>query len=203
VRDRLKHLTAGVAIYGAGDAAIQVVNFFLLPVYVRFAFLTTTDFGALALIGALEAFAKILNRWGLDGAFMRYYHERAEGRARQTMTSTIVWFMVAANGTLLAATLAATGWLARRIALDPVYLTALRLMFVNIALVAFTFVPFHVMRLRNEAVTFSAFTFARSVGTVILRIVFVIGLRYGVAGIYLSDLLLTLALLPLMWPRCR
>ncbi|MEO8480729.1 MAG: lipopolysaccharide biosynthesis protein [Acidobacteriota bacterium] len=203
MRDRLKHLGTGVAIYGAGDAVIQIVNFFLLPVYVRFAFLTTADFGALALIGAIEAFSKVINRWGLDGAFMRYYHERDEGRHRQVMTSTIIWFMVVANGTLLAITLLASGRLARMMSLGPEYLPALRLMLVNIALVAFTFVPFHVMRLRHEAAVFSMFTFARSVGTVVLRILFVIGLRYGVAGVYLSDLLLTLVLLPLMWPRCR
>jgi O-antigen/teichoic acid export membrane protein len=203
VRDRLKHLTKGVAIYGAGDAAIQVVNFFLLPVYVRFAFLTTADFGAVALIGAIEAFSKVINKWGLDGAFMRYYHERDEGRPRQEMTSTIVWFMVAANGTLLAVTLLASARLARLMSLDPGYLPALRLMLVNITVMAFTFVPFHVMRLRHEATSFSVFTFARSVGTVGLRVLFVIVLRYGVAGIYLSDLLLTVVLLPLMWPRCR
>ncbi len=203
MRDRLKHLGTGVAIYGAGDAAIQVVNFVLLPVYVRFAFLTTADFGALALIGAIEAFSKVVNRWGLDGAFMRYYHERAEGRDRQTMASTIVWFMLIANGVLLAGTLLASNRLAAVMSLGPAYVPALRLMLVNIALVAFTFVPFHVMRLRHEAASFSMFTFARSVGTVLLRILFVIGLRYGVTGVYLSDLLITLVLLPLMWPRCR
>jgi O-antigen/teichoic acid export membrane protein len=203
VRDRLKHLGTGVAIYGAGDAAIQIVNFVLLPVYVRFAFLTAADFGALALIGAIEAFSKVVNRWGLDGAFMRYYHERDEGPHRRTMTSTIVWFMLIANGALLTVTLLASARLAALMTLDPAYVPALRLMLVNIALVAFTFVPFHVMRLRHEATSFSMFTFARSVGTVLLRILFVIGLRYGVAGVYLSDLLITLVLLPLMWPRCR
>ena len=203
MRERLKHLGTGVAIYGAGDAAIQIVNFVLLPVYVQFAFLTAADFGALALIGAIEAFSKVINRWGLDGAFMRYYHERDEGRHRQTMTSTIVWFMLIANGALLAATLLLSAPLAAAMSLAPGYLPALRLMLVNIALVAFTFVPFHVMRLRHEAASFSMFTFARSVGTVLLRIVFVIGLRYGVTGVYLSDLLITIVLLPLMWPRCR
>lgn len=202
MRDRLKHLTTGVAIYGAGDAAIMVVNIFLLPVYVRFAFLTAADFGALALIGAVEAFSKVINRWGLDGAFMRYYHERDEGRPRQVMASTLVWFLVVANGALLTISLIGSGVLARMMSLDPHYLLALRLMLINITLVAFTFLPFHVMRLRREAAAFSLFTFVRSVGTVILRILLVIGLGYGVAGIYAADLLLTLVLLPLLWRRC-
>ena len=36
MRAHLKHLTTSVAIYGAGDAAIQVVNFALLAVYVKY-----------------------------------------------------------------------------------------------------------------------------------------------------------------------
>lgn len=203
MRERLRHLTTGVAIYGAGDAAINVVNLVLIAVYVKGGYLQKSDYGALGLIVSVEALAKIVSRWGLDGAFMRFYHEREEGVPRQTMASTILWFMLAANAALLAAALAGGGWIARFIHLDPSQIVALRLMFVNISLMAFTFLPMHAMRLRRQAVTFSAFTFARSVGTVILRIVLVIGLRWGVAGMYLADLAVTLILLPLMWPWCR
>ena len=98
MRDRLKHLTKGVAIYGAGDAAISVVNFLLLAVYVKRGFLTAVDYGALATLGSLEAFIKVVNRWGLDGAFMRFYHEREDGAPRQRMASTILWFLLAADG---------------------------------------------------------------------------------------------------------
>ena len=41
---------------------------------------------------------------------------------------------------------------------DPGYVPALRLMLVNMALMAFTFVPLHAMRMRQEAATYSAFT---------------------------------------------
>lgn len=203
MRDRLKDFSRSVVIYGAGDAAVALVNALLLPVYVRFAFLTAVDFGALALIGSIEAFAKVINRWGLDGAFMRFYHDCADGPERARMASTIVWFMLAANGALLALVWLASAWLARVIALEPSYLLALRLMLVNIFLMAFTFLPQHVMRMQNAAAVFSVFSLARTAGTILLRIVFVIGLRTGVTGIYLTDIVLTVILLPLMWPWVR
>jgi O-antigen/teichoic acid export membrane protein len=203
VRGPAKHLTKGVAIYGAGDAAVTIVNFLLLPIYVKSGFLTAADFGALALIQSLEAYAKVVNRWGLDGAFMRFYNERAEGLPRQRMTSTILGFMAAANGATLAAALVGAGLMARAIKLDPAYLLALRLMLVNMFVMSFTFVPFHVMRLRNQAATFSAFTLARSTGTILLRIGLIIGLRQGIGGAYLADLLVTMVLVPLMWPWLR
>jgi O-antigen/teichoic acid export membrane protein len=201
LRDRVKHLTTGVAIYGAGDAAIQVVNFALLAVYVKGGFLSTVDYGALAIIGALEAFAKVASRLGLDGAFMRFYHERGDLLPR--MGSTIVWFLLAANVLVFGAAGALSGRLGTWLFDDPQYVRALRLMFLNTFLMALTFVPFHAMRMRNQAVTYSAFAFARSAGTLILRIVFVIGLGYGLAGMYVADLIVTVALVPLMWPWMR
>jgi O-antigen/teichoic acid export membrane protein len=203
VRGPAKHLTKGVAIYGAGDAIINVVNFGLMAVYVKGGILTEVDYAALALIGVVEAYAKIVNRWGLDGAFMRFYYEREAGQARQRMTSTILWSMAAVNGVLLVAALAGAGVVARWMKIEASYLTALRLMLVNITLMAFTFVPLHAMRMERAAATYSAFAFARSLGTVILRVLLVIGLRTGIAGMYLTDLLLTVALLAMMWPWFR
>lgn len=203
MRDRLKHLTKGVAIYGAGDAAISVVNFLLLAVYVKRGFLTAVDYGALATLVSLEAFIKVINRWGLDGAYMRFYHEREDGVPRQRMASTILWFLLAADGVLLAIALAASSRLAAWFLLDDTYLLALRLMLVNMFLVTFTFFPFHTMRLRDAAVAYSALTFTRSAGTLVLRIVLVIGYGLGITGVYLADLALTLILWPLLWRWIR
>ena len=54
MRDHVRQLSAGVAIYGAGDAAISVVNFLLLPAYIRF--LTRDDYGALLILISIETF---------------------------------------------------------------------------------------------------------------------------------------------------
>src|SRR5207249_2946396 len=157
------------------------------------------DFGALALIGAIEMFAKVISRWGLDGAFMRYYLDRDEGERRQRLTSTILGFILGANLVLFSVALLVSGPLSRGLFdAAPQYVLALRLMLINTFLIALTFVPFHSMRMRNQAATYSAFTFARSIGTVIFRIVLVIGLRLGVTGWYLADLTVTLILMPLL-----
>ena len=204
MRDRLKHLTKGVAIYGAGDAAISVVNFLLLAVYVKRGFLTAVDYGALATLGSLEAFIKVVNRWGLDGAFMRFYHEREDGAPRQRSGQHDP-LVSAARPTACYSSFALgiSSRLAAWLVLDDTYLVALRLMLVNMFLVTFTFFPFHAMRLRDAAVTYSALTFTRSAGTLVLRIVLVIGYGLGITGVYLADLALTLILWPLLWRWIR
>ena len=203
MRERLRHLSTGVAIYGAGDVAVAVVGLLLIPVYIRGGYLVATDYGALAVLVALETFLKVIFRWGLDGAFMRSYHDREDGRAQQRLASTILWFMLASDAVLLTALLASSDWLAARLIQSDGYLTALRLMLLNTFLMSFTFLPFHLMRLRHEAVAYSALTFARASGTLILRIVFVIGAGLGVTGLFLADVIVTAALLPALWPRCR
>ena len=201
MRDRLKELATGVAIYGAGDAAIQLVNFALLAVYVKGGFLTAVDYGALAIIGALEAFTKVASRFGLDGAFMRYYHDRGDQLPR--LASTIIWFLLIANAVLFTGVWSASGWAGRVLFDEPEYLSALRVMLLNTFLMALTFVPLHVMRMRNQAVIYSTFAFARSLGTLMLRLVLVIGLGYGLTGLYVADLIMTIVLVPFMWPWIR
>lgn len=201
MRDRVRHLSTGVAIYGAGDAAIQIVNFLLLAVYVKGGFLRDVDYGALAVILAIEAFAKVVSRWGLDGAFMRYFHERGDALPR--MASTILGFILAADVLVFGGALAVSGVVGARLFGDASYTAALRLMLVNTFLIAFTFVPFHAMRMRNQPLVYSGFAFARTIGTLLCRIVFVIVLRRGLVGMYAADLVVTAILVPLMWPWFR
>lgn len=199
MRDYVRHLSKGVALYGAGDVAIQLVKIPLLSVYVKGDILVSQDYGALGLIVAIEMVTKVLSRWGLDGAFMRYFHERPTGGPLELITSTIVWFTVAANAIVLAIAMALSGWISDALFPHPTYLLALRLMLVNTFLISLTYIPLHLMRLRNERVTFSAFVFARSAGTVAVQVALVLGLGWGLAGWFAADLIVTLVLLPLLW----
>ena len=201
MRQRIRHLSTGVAIYGAGDALVQLLNLALLAVYVKLGYLTEVDYGALAVIAAIEAFARVLSRLGLDGAFMRYFHDRADTLPR--FASTVLWFLVALDLLWLAIGLAASGWIGTRVMDDASYVPALRLMFLNTFLIAFTFVPFHAMRMRNAAVQYSQFVFARSAATLVCKGVLVIGLGFGLTGFYLADVIVTVLVLPWLWPWFR
>ena len=100
---RLKALGGNLVVYGIGDAATQIISFFLLPVYVRY--LSPADYGVLALLLTVEVVAKVLFRWGIDASFMRLYFDCPDDPARRLLASTQFFFLAAANGTLLAAAL--------------------------------------------------------------------------------------------------
>lgn len=203
MRKPLGILTKNVAIYGAGDVAVTIVNFLLLPIYLRH--LSQEDYGALALLIGVEALAKILFRFGLDGAFMRFYPERDDTAGQARLASTICLFLLGAAGVLAGTGLAGSVAIARHLfpEMPHQYVTALRLVLINTFLLTFTFVPFHVMRMRGEAATYAGVMLGRSVATLVLRLLLVVGLSWGVTGLMAADLIVTVFLLPLVWPWMR
>lgn len=203
MRKPLGALTKSVAIYGAGDVAITAVNLLLLPWYLKV--LSQEDMGAVLLLVATEAIVKIGFRWGLDGAFMRYYLDRAPGLERQRLASSLYAFLLCASGLLFVLLLAGSSALAAFLFEEHAarYLTPLRMMLCNTFILTFTFVPYHVMRMEKQALTFSVISFGRALATLILRIALVLFAGQGVEGLMAADLIVTLVLLPVLWPWTR
>lgn len=195
---RLRELSTGVAIYGAGDIAIQVTNFLLLPIYV--AYLMPTDYGVIFLLAAIEAPAKLFFRWGLDGAFMRYWYDCDDDAAKQRLTSTVFFYLLVVNGILLAAAVAAAPFLAGRLVGVEGYTLAVQLVLLNTFAVGFTFIPFHVLRIENRPAEFSALAFGRSLATLVLRLTLVVGFNLGVMGVVYTDIVVTAVLLLVVLP---
>jgi O-antigen/teichoic acid export membrane protein len=195
---KIRDLSKDLAIYGIGDVAVSIINFLLLPIYVRY--LSATDYGVLAQLGAAEVIAKILFRCGLDGSFMRFHYEYDGARDRQRLASTIFFFLLAVDLTLLTASVLAApgvaGWLFTWDAQVPdtaraMHVLALRLVLANTAVMGLMFLPFQLMRIEKRAATFSMLTLTRSVSTLLLRILFVMQLGLGVLGLVAADLIVT------------
>ena len=75
------------------------------------------------------------------------------------------------------------------------HLLALQLTLLNTFVIGFTFFPFHVLRIEQRAVQFSALTLARSIATVAIRLLLIVGLGMGVLGVVVADLIVTSVLM--------
>jgi O-antigen/teichoic acid export membrane protein len=190
---KIRELSKNMAIYGLGDVAISIVNFFLLGLYVKY--LSAEDYGVLGLLGSVEVVAKIVFRFGLDGSFMRFFYDCDDEAERQQLASTIFFFLIGLNGVVLLALVALAPSLAASMFGSPENTRALRLVLLNTFAIGFTFLPFHVLRMEGRSTTFSLFTLARSTLTVVLRLALVVGLRMSVVGVVLADLIVTIALM--------
>jgi O-antigen/teichoic acid export membrane protein len=196
LRQKIRELSKNLAIYGLGDAGIQAVNFLLLPIYVQY--LSKFDYGVLALLASVEAVTKLFFRWGVDGSFMRFWYECEDEDARQRLSSTLFFFLLALNGALLVLATVASPFLSERLLGAPGYTLALQLVLLNTFAIGFTFIPFHVLRMEKRAREFTALTFARSAGTLVLRIVLVVGLHLSIMGVIVADLIVTAIIIAVM-----
>ena len=152
----------------------------------------------IALLAAVEAPAKLFFRWGVDGAFMRFWYDCEDTAERQRLASTLFFFLVAVNGLLLTASVAAAPLLSDRLLGAPGYTLALQLVLLNTFAIGFTFIPFHVLRMQNRPGEFSALTLARSVSTLVLRLVLIVGFGWGVMGVVITDVVVTAVLMVVM-----
>jgi len=193
---KIRELSRNLAIYGAGDVAIQAVNFLLLPVYVQY--LSAADYGVLALLAGVEAITKLFFRWGVDGSFMRFWYDCSDAAARQRLSSTLFFFLLAVNGALVLLAAGAAPFVSERLLGAPGYTLALQLVLLNTFAIGFTFIPFHVLRMENKVREFSALTFSRSLATLVLRIVLIVGLHLSIMGIIIADLVVTTVMLAVM-----
>jgi O-antigen/teichoic acid export membrane protein len=129
---------------------------------------------------------------------MRFWYDCEDTAARQRLASTLFFFLLSINGVLLLMAVAAAPLLSERLLGAPGYTLALQLMLLNTFAIGFTFIPFHVLRIQNRPGEFSALTLARSVSTVVLRLVLIVGLGYGVLGIVIADVVVTAVLMVVM-----
>jgi O-antigen/teichoic acid export membrane protein len=193
---KIRELSKHLAIYGSGDVAIQALNFLLLPLYVQY--LTKADYGVLALLASVEATVKLFFRWGVDGAFMRFWYDCEDERGRQRLASTLFFFLLGANGLLLVLSLIASPFISERLLQSTGKTLALQLVLLNTFAIGFTFIPFHVLRIQGRAREFSGLTLARSASTLVLRLVLIVGAGLGVMGVVLADVIVTAVLLVFM-----
>lgn len=196
---KLGDLVRHLLVYGIGDVATQIASFLLLPLYVRY--LSPDDYGVLALLLTTEVVWKILFRWGLDGAFMRFYYECDDPAARRRLASTHALFLSGTNGLLLAVALLLVPAAGPHLFGTDQYNLLLALVLANTFVTGFHYLPFHVMRIRGESGRFVVYGSVRSVTTLVLRLVFVVGLRLGVVGVVLADVIVTVAVTLALLPR--
>ncbi len=196
---KLRELAVNLTVYGMGDVAVQLASFLLLPVYTIV--LSPTEYGAIALLLIVEQVVRVVNRWGVDASFMRFYYDCPDVAARRQLASTIFFFLAVASVALMAAGLAAAPYIARPLFGGDDFTTAFRIVLVTTVFGSVSFLPFHVLRIEGRARTFVALTFANNLATLLVKLLLVVVLRKGVIGVVLADLVVAVGLALALLPR--
>lgn len=183
--NNVRRISRQLFAYGTADVFVLAVSFLLLPIYTRV--LSPREYGALALLLVFEAFLKIVNRWGLDAAFLRLYYEESNAEQRKALAGTIAGFIAIVNGALAAVLLILADPINRALFDSIEFIWPYRLLIVNGVLSTFLFLPFTLLRIQERARQFAALNFSLSFVTIVLRL--------GVFGILFADVVMTVVML--------
>ena len=199
--DNVRRVSRQLIAYGTADVSVLAINFLLLPIYTRV--LSTSEYGALTLLLVFEAFLKPVLRCGLDGAYLRQYFDETTDAGRRSLAATILAFTVVFNGAALAVLWPAAPWMTRLLLGTGEYVAAFWLVAVNTALANLMFLPTGLFRAQERSTLVGTISFLRSLATISARLILVVGLRKGVYGLALADVLVTLIFVAALSPTLR
>lgn len=190
-------------VYGLVGAAGQSIEILLLPVYSRV--FPPEQYGVIEIIAATVMVTSLLLGLQIDSGMARHYHEveDEEERGRLLASGMAVLALVALAGT--AAAVAGAPWLAQALTGQDRHAVPLML---GLAVIPFQLVFTYwlfVFRLERSRRLYAVFQLAWTVLALALSVLFVVGLDWGLAGVFGAKLaavvVVTGGLIPWIVPR--
>ncbi len=188
-----KKLSKDTLIYGLGNAANRMVSFFLIPIYT--AYLATWEYGIRSLTTSLEQFLFPFATLGFVQALIADYYatEAIEERRRVVSTAflsvTIMGFIIGLSMFLFSGGLSKL--LFQREFKDIMVLFSIYFAFNLPSLIFYSF-----LRARVQPRLYAFFTFSKSIIRILLISLFLILLKKGLKGAYISDALVMMIYFP-------
>lgn len=175
-------------VYGASSILNRSIAFLLLPLYTRV--LSPEEYGIRAMVGLGLDLVGLLVSFGLKEAINRFYTGGGpDGAPRPEAASTGILAHAALIGGGVAVGIALAPWLSGLLLGDPMLAPYLRLGLVAAFFVHTLEAAFVYMRARGRAGTLALVSLVHLVAMVALNLMFVVGLRRGVAGIFYAEIL--------------
>ncbi|HUF48520.1 MAG TPA: oligosaccharide flippase family protein [Vicinamibacterales bacterium] len=197
----VQRLFRHLVVYGSADAAALAINTLLLPIFTRV--LSLEEYGVLALVLVLEAFLKVAFRWGFDTSFLRLHYDDGTPERQRDLAGTAAIFLLVVNGVLFGLLWLAAPAIAHLIFGAGEHIWVLRLLALNLFISNFQFLPLTQLRIEERSRAVAGWSMIRAFGTIVARLVFVVGFGWSVLGFMVADLVLSVVLLVGLWPTWR
>lgn len=185
--NKFRTLLGHTLIYGLGNYGIKVVGFLLIPLYTRY--LTTADYGVMALVSMYTQVMFILMNLGQSTSLFRFYYEHDTEEGRERVVAAAIWIVL-----LFALPLAAVPLLFNRplanVILGDRGLWFLMLLGTGTVLCKVLLrMPFAIMRAGDQSKRYATWSLARNALGMVLAVALVAGVHWGATGVVLSQFL--------------
>lgn len=198
--DKLKRLGADTAIYGVSTVVGRLLTFLLTPFYTYL--LARAELGIVANVYAWIAFFNIIFGYGMEAAYMRYVSTLEIGTKKQNFSVPFLSHAVTSSLFLIAILTQALP-LAAAISVPPDHSTIIEYAGWILFLDALTIIPFASLRMERNAKLFAGLKLLNIIITVACNLFFLLTLRWGIEGVFISNLIASAVTLAFLVPTIR
>ena len=185
--DLLRVVAGGTLNYGLGSTLPLAIGFLLIPVYT--AILTPADYGIVDMSSALGAVVIVFMRLGVPGAVTRFYYEHAEGPELRDYVTSIAWFLrwsaVGVGAAVIALLYFWHGRLVPGLGFYPFGVLTVVIAGVSVN----SDLQRRLVQVRRQSAYSAKLSIANSLLSILLAILFVVGLRWGALGMIAAQLI--------------
>ena len=182
-------LSKDIFIYGLSGSLGQVFSLITVPILTRL--LTVDEFGTLDIIYATLGYFAILMGLNIGSGLWRYYYEVPEEdiKDRQQMVSSLLWFVLVI-GVPVAVAIAVFGpEISVFLFKKPDHAAAIQLAVFALPIMAIYNLFIGLQRLKRRPKNYLLINVGYSLLYFLLILVFIIGFRKGIPGIFLAQLI--------------
>jgi O-antigen/teichoic acid export membrane protein len=190
MRNKIVSIVKDGARYGTGYIAQRLIGLFLTPIYTRI--FVPADYGVMNIIFTASSLLTTLLSWGLTGSLFRYYHEYDE-KGKTDFVSTIQLFRLFTSLVICAVLSIFSIQLSTILLGDSHYYSLLLLSLATVIFSVLWEIPIDILRLRFKALRYNFLQVGSLLLQTSLSIIFVIFLKYGLKGIFLSYMISSVA----------
>ena len=183
LKNTIKHGT----VYTLGMVLSRLVGFVMIPVYTRV--LTPNDYGVLEMLSLTTDVLALLIGLGIGQAVIRYYYRYDSPAEQGAVVSTAAALLLALCALAAAAGIALAGPLGRLLLGTEESTGLVRLSVIGFVLSTTMEVPMAYLRARQRSATVVALSLGRLLAGLGCNVLFVVVLRWGVAGVLVSSII--------------
>jgi O-antigen/teichoic acid export membrane protein len=184
---RLRSLAGESVVYGLSGVIARFQSVLFVPIYTRL--FAPADYGVMSLINSSIAVVSIFVVLGLDNSAHRWFWESEDPADRRTTIASWVWCQLATATVFGAIVALAAGPIARRIVGTPDAIPLVRWSALTLPLGVLGIVTNNWLRMQRRPWATTAYALGVSLLTIGLTLLFVVGLRWGLLGVYVAQAL--------------
>lgn len=194
--EELKKLSKHYAIYALGGILSKAIGFIMIPIYTRF--ISPAEYGIVGILNLVVWIVSLIVGMNIVAGVMRFYYLYKNDRERNSVVSTSIFFVILVSLPIVLSLIYFSNTLAQVFFKNINYSLYFKIIFAALFFEMLLPIPFACLRIKNKSFSFLQFSLLRFFIGLSLNIVLIVFLKWGILGIFYSQLVTALIMSPIL-----